>query len=358
MSIHTPTSGPENTVAAGSHNRRDFLKRLTAPFALALQRAVGGEKLGHPFTTDHEKERSELIERLWPLEQPIYDKIAHIGMQRFFDALPDKNQAFLSPKQIAEGAGVCACCADEGIRKVPNQNGKLMLLLRTPGSGILHALHRSDKDPFAPEFLRQFAKEQADLGVTVFTAHAGCGAAKAVFQARVEYLQQQGKDSEAKKLQELGLDAWAKSWAKAVSENMLLVAKEHVIPHATNIRSDFIVKLDRPSALHPARCLYLTDDDAFNAAYSCLPQGFVERTGGANLDTILAHVDVLRSIAFDTHHGFGAKFSEKPGEQFLICAIAKSPYRLSALQARAKKALETLPVDIQKKIRIEGIFVE
>ncbi len=349
MSIHSPTSGSE--ALPKQSNRRHFLAQVTAPFALAVQRALGAEK----FTTDHGKEHSELIDRSWAREQTTYSQIARVGMQRFFDVLPDKQAAFLSSKEIAEGAGVCACCADEGIRKVSNPNGKPMMLLRTPGSGILHALDRSDKDPFAPEFLQKVAQEQVDLGVTVFTAHAGCGAAKAVFQAHMNYLQQQGNTAAVKKLQELGLDTWAKSWAKAVSEKMLAAAKDHAIPHAEKIRSAFISELDRPSALHPARCLYLTDDDTFNAAYHGLPQGFVERTGGIHLDTVLAHVDVLRSIAFDTHHGFGAKFSRKPEEQFIICAIAKSPQRLDALKARARTALQKLPPDIREKIRIEGI---
>ena len=51
-----------------------------------------------------------------------------------------------------------------------------MLLIRTPGSGILQALDLVDKNPFGSEvYWSRRHRSYFDTGVTVQTARAGCG---------------------------------------------------------------------------------------------------------------------------------------------------------------------------------------
>lgn len=293
-------------------------------------------------------ERKALIQKHWHDQDAVYEKISKMGMQKYYDALPDKERAFFTAVEIAAGKGKCSCCSDEGKTEYDNAEGRPMLLIRTPGSGILHALDRDDKNPFDPEFVDQSARELLEADVTVHTGHAGCGAAKAALKA---WLFAQGNTGEAEHLTQNQVDAFAQKWAVAVTKKMQELAPEK----AGAIRADFIVKLDRPKEIHRARILYLTDDDTFNAKYRGLPQGFVERTGGKkDLGKVLDHADILRQIAFDPSHGFGTKFEEEPSRQFVICCIAKDDPRLAELMEKTKDSAKKLPPDVQKKVRVEG----
>lgn len=335
-------------------DRRGFLK-LTALAALL----TGAN--GRPVTADEVKaaleehpDLHELIEKSWEAQNATYEKIAQVGMQQFYEDLADKDEAFFDRKERLEAHGMCVCCSDEGNRKY-SKNGHNMRLMRTPGSGMLHAVSRADKDPFAPDFIDSTATELEEEGVTVVTGHAGCGAAKAVWKERMKQLQSEGKTSEAKQLEDKGPDAFAKEWASAVASKIREKAQNLGVPHANEIKSDFITKLDRPAEIHVARAIYVTDTNDLDASYKGLPQGFVEYTGKTRLETILAHVDVLRSIAFDPDHAFGTKFSEKLEEQFLICCVTEeTPEKLNILKAHAANAVKSLPADVQKKIRIDG----
>lgn len=349
---------PEETphIESVSVNRRGFLK-LSAIAALL----TGAN--GRPVTADEVKkilegrenhDLHELIEKSWEVQNSAYEKIAEIGMQKFYENLPDKDEAFFDRKERLEAHGMCACCSDEGNRKY-SKNGRNMRLMRTPGSGMLHAVSRDDKDPFAPDFIDALAEELEVEGVTVVTGHAGCGAAKAVWKERIKQLRAEDKMAEAEQLEKKGSDAFASEWADAVASKVKEKAQALGVAHANEIKSDFIKKLDRPEQIHVARAIYVTDTNDLDASYEGLPQGFVEYTGKAPLKTVLAHVDVLRNIAFDPDHAFGTKFSEKPEEQFLICCVTEeTPEKLNILKAHAAQAVKGLPADVQRKIRIDG----
>ncbi len=302
-----------------------------------------------------EHELHTLIDREWDKQNPVYERIAKIGMQEHYDSLPDKDDVFLKDAEIKEANGVCSCCSDEGIRKYTDKDsGKRMMLIRTPGSGILHALSRPDKNPFAPEFIEGIAKEQLELGVTVFTSHIGCGAGLAVFNAYLLSLRMQGRADQAGRLEKRGLDAFVRDWAEAISKRMRAMAKEQSIKHADSIHTDFIDHLDRNSAFHSARLFDLVDDDRFNADCS-LPPAFVEHAGTNNTEQGITDITTLSDIALG-EDGFGPHFSKNPEEQFILCAIARTQQRLNILMARAEKAHGKFKPGIREKIRVEGIM--
>lgn len=336
-------------------DRREAIVHGTA---VTMGTALTLSNLNHLMNTtahaaeDHHlsSELRALIEKHWHDQDAVYEKIAEAGMQKYYNDLPNKEKVFFTPEEIEAGHGKCSCCSDEGNRKYVNGGDHPMLLIRTPGSGILQALDLVDKNPFDPKFIEQTAQELLDTGVTVQTAHAGCGAAKAVLKA---WLVEKGKMQEAEHLTQSDVDAFAKEWAMTVARKM----KELSPDRTSDIRSDFIAQLDRPKEIHRARILYLTDDDAFNANYEGLPQGFVERTGGKDdLKDVLDHVDILRSIAFDEGHGFGTKFGEKAPEQFVICCVARNEQRLKKLKDDAGAKVRSLAPDVAKRVRIDGFL--
>lgn len=305
---------------------------------------------------NHDEEKIHaLIDEYWEKQNPVFDKIHELGgMQQYFDSLEDHDEAFMTQQEIDEG-GACSCCSDEGNTKVENTEGRKMQLLRSPGSGILDATDLPDCDAFSRDFITSTARAAVDAGVTVFSSHKGCGAAKAVFDARIQCLRAQEKLGEARELEEKGVDAFAQEWTKAVVKEMRLYAKELKLSTSENMRDTFIEKLHRPE-IHIARIIYVTDMDEFDSSYEGLPQGFVERTGGTDLSKVLRHVEVLRRIGFNDEHGFGTKFSEKPGSQFIICCVAHSRNRFDVLRAHARQQVEKLPADVQRKIRIDGFI--
>src|SRR3989344_5529812 len=75
---------------------------------------------------DHEEdlppELQALREKYWFDQQPMYEKIAEQGIQKFYDSLPDKEKAFFTPEQIEAGHGICACCSDGRIQSYQNDN--------------------------------------------------------------------------------------------------------------------------------------------------------------------------------------------------------------------------------------------
>ena len=309
-------------------------------------------------TTNEHQIRSELqalIDKHWASQDTMYAEISRMGFQKYFDSLPNKEQAFFTSTYVRSHEK-CACCSDEGNTRVIGKNHENEVLIRTPGSGILQSVHERDKDPFGDAFIERTAREALQAGVRHFTAHSGCGAAK---KSLIEWLAAQGKIANPKKvimeeegqyLQPAQIDAFADEWAKAVTKKMQEIDPDH----AKDIHEDMLKNLDRP-AIHIARCLYLTDIDELDSSFKGLPQGFVERTGGKeNLKDVLDHIDTLTGIAFGPD-GFGGKFSPKPEEQFVICCIARTPERLQKLKEDMQKKVDSLKEEEDRKcIRIDG----
>lgn len=290
------------------------------------------EKEAH---VDHELET--LINQEWDRQQHYFDGIKKLGMQAYYAGLPDKEKAFFTKEEMKKGW--CACCSDEGNRRFlgGKDHAEKLPLVRTPGSWILKALDPKYSGPFDPKCIEDVAKEAKEAGITVFTGHAGCGAAKAVL---IAWKKQQGEKDPKVTPEEV--DAFAKKWAEAVAEQL------HVQP-------EFITKLQRPEKIHVARCLYITDIKEFDASYEGLPQGFVLNIGKEdNLAKVMDHGDILRNIAYDKGHGFGNKFGTRPEEQFVVICIAKDAKRLGELTAAAKKKMESLPPAIAKTVRVDG----
>jgi len=305
------------------------------------------------------KELEALIDREWHGEKDIndiyFELIALHGMQKFYESRAHPEAAFMSAKQIAAGKGICACCSDEGNTEFCNENGIKMMQARSPGAGILDAIDREDKDPFAPEFLEKKVRRLLDAGITVVTSHRLCGAAKMVFGERIQWLCENDEKQEADNIEKEGAEAYGQRWANTVATLMRQIGTAEGIAYVQEIRSAHIKKLNRPDEIHVARIIYVTDDNAFDSSNMEFPKGFVEQTGGEDLSTVLRHVDILRRIGFDNEHGFGTKFSEKPSEQFVICCVANEPHRLEAIMAHARKQVSTLePKEVRKKIRVEG----
>lgn len=335
-------------------NRREFmgsLMRNMGVYAFMVWSALTTNFGGAEEVAMHtgKKNIQRLIDDSWESQDEVYSAISVLGFQRYYNKLPDKKMAFFSPEDVAT-AERCSCCSDEGNTQVLSAKGKKEILIRTPGSGILQALDVPGKNPFDPDFINKVAQEAVDNGVTHFTAHSGCGAAKAVL---IAWLMEQGDSDKIASLTQKDIDDFADEWARAVTKKM----KELDPKRAEIIHEDLLKNLDRPTEIHVARCLYLTDVDEFDASYRGLPQGFVERTGEKeDLHDVLNHVDVLRSIAFDEEHGFGKKFGIAAQEQFVICCIARTSARLEKLKTDAKKKVQSLPPEIAKKIRIDGFL--
>jgi len=304
-------------------------------------------------------ELKNLIKERWHAQDTMFQEITKGGFQTFYEHLGEGKKNVFLPKEAAK-VGTCACCSDEGNRKYTSTSGEKMKLVRTPGSGILRVLDNDCKgpggklSPFSRTCIDAVAREALASGVTVFTGHAGCGAAKAVF---IAWREDQGMSrEEAANVKSEEVDAFASKWAMHVTMRMQEITRTEGRVSPQSIRTDFIRKLDRPKEIHVARCLYLTDTDDFDASYQGLPQGFVERTGGKdNLDNVLSHVEILRRIAFDDVHAFGIMFSEKPEEQFVICCVAESEARLKLLKDHAEKQIARIePEEMRKKVRVDG----
>ena len=259
---------------------RDAIAFVGGAAALQLLLAKNADADEHHLT----KELEELIDREWHGKDGINDKnfaeIAAVGMQRFYETRKNPQEAFFSAEEITAGKDICACCSDEGNTEVRNGSGEKMMLLRSPGAGILDALDLDDKDPFNAKFMEEKALAAVDAGVTKICSHVGCGAAKAVFDARIQWLKEQGKTAEVEVLEKEGSEAFAKRWAKAMATCMQGIAKKIGISHADAIHADSIEKLNRPKEIHVARMIYVTDDDTLDSSYPEFPKGFVERTGG------------------------------------------------------------------------------
>ncbi len=343
--IDTDIVRPENVT------RRTFLGRLGSYAA-----AAGLAMKGIASADDHHTQDglAKLRRESWESQNEIYEQIARLGMQKFYDGLSeqDKVTVFFTPEEVEAGHGRCACCSDEGNRRYRLKDETHdMMLIRTPGSGILLALDTEDKDPFAPAFLQSTAQDALNAQVTVFTGHKGCGAAKAVFNTHIKYLREKGRVAEAEKLEQEGSDAFAKRWADAVADMMRRLATPESAPH---IQSDFITKLDRPAEIHVARSIYLTEEDRFNAANTALPQGFVEHVDPNKLTVTLSHADILRSIAFDKEHGFGQEFTDKKSERFFMISIAHTQEELRMLMLRSYQARDEMPKVDRDRVQIEG----
>ncbi len=354
-----PAQNPKG-IESAEMQRRTFLAAGITSFISLVHGRIGGIEARADDKADAHEDLEKLIDKEFHAQDETYERIAEVGMQGYYDELPNKSDLFLSPQEMKEANGVCSCCSDEGIRKYTEKDSdKRMMLIRTPGSGMLKVLTREDKDPFAREFIDATAKEQLELGVTVFTSHIGCGAAKAVFNARVIFLRSNGKEAEANRLLERGSDTWAQDWAQAVSKRMREMGKEQSIKHADSIHADFIDHLDRPKSIHNARGLDLVDKYPFNAdAFTVkpkkgLPPAFVEHAGTADKESI-TDVQALSSIAF-SDHGFGRKFSAERSKQFLLTAIAENQQRVNVLMARLEKAKQGFPEENRNKVRVEGI---
>jgi hypothetical protein len=337
---------------------------LTRRKALITGIGVAGAALGlsdrhiQAEEVDHHKVQEALIKKHWEMQDEVYGKIADVGMEDYFHSLPDKEEAFFSKEEAEKAEGITECCSDEGIREVRSEDGEKMILERTPGSGILHAISREDKNPFAPEFIEETALNLVESGVTEVSSHTLCGALAAVYNARLIYLRSKGMEAQAKHLEEMGSEEWGRRWTDAVVAKMKEISKGLGKKGSERIRSRFIDKLDRPKTLHPARDLYIVDSRRFDASYKGLPQGFVEHPERhVHLDKLLSHVDVLRSIAFDTEHGMGSQFNTEPKNQFLITVIAETRERIAIIQAHAEKKLKELPKEDAERIRIEGVLV-
>lgn len=357
--IRSAESNPEFLQHSADMTRREFLKKeasnvaAAAATVLALTDQLSADDTPSASMDDNdhhtEAELQKLMNQHWEKQNAMYAKIAEkgVGFQGYYNALLNKEKAFFTPEEIDAGHGKCECCSDEGIRHYdPKKSAHDMMLVRTPGSGILQVLDTDDQDPFADNCIKDTAKEALAAGVTVFTAHAGCGAFKAVYN---NWLKKQGMPEASSE----ELDKRATLWAQLVVAKM----RDLVPEKADSITADFIATLERPSSIHIARCLYLTDLDEFNAGFDGLPQGFVERTGRAeNLKDILDHADVLRKIAFDPHHGFGTKFTFEKAEQFVMCCVTDTPERLAILITKAEEAVHALDQDVCGKIRVEGLL--
>lgn len=333
-------------------NRREILElggKSTIALLLAGKFAHGED--------GHSPELDRLKETEFHKQDTMYKEIAAIGIQRYYDSRPNKEKAFFTEQEVKEGNGACACCSDDGNTEYTNaETGKKMLLIRTPGSWILDALNRADKNPFAPEFVDQVADEALAANVRIFTGHAGCGAGKAVLVARLHVLgkikdpKNITKEVEEMYLTPAKIDAYTHAFAQAVTKHMQVKAPER------DIQSDFIRKLNRPP-FHVGRSLWLTDIDEFDASYPELPQGYVERTGGKeNVSGAIKHAEVLESIAFDEKNSVGKMFSTNREEQFVLFTIAETQGRFDLLMQRAEKSRDELEKSTREKTRVEGLL--
>jgi|GEM_PF-5363804 len=322
---------------------------------MAISAFFGGKTKDLMGAEPDENAEHKKLRKLWEAQDPMYEKIAEGGMQKYFDNLPDKDKAFFSGEELHQMEGMCSCCSDERITQYTGKDSdKKMQLLRTPGSGMLLAMNRADKNPYAKEFIESTAKEQLELGVTVFTAHLGCGAAKAVFNARILFLRMQGDKAQADALEMRGPDAWAHDWANAVADRMRAMAQELGVKHMGKIRADFIEQKDFKGPHFGRGLAMLLGKDNYNAAYRGVPQWYVEHMG-SNLESDIDHANVLRQIAFDHHHSVGEFFNEEPKNQFLLVPIAATRAQINIVVAHAEKRRKTLGTD-KDKVRVDPIL--
>lgn len=297
----------------------------------------------------------EAMDKAWNSQNDIYKEISDLGMQSLYRKRADRNKAFLSPEEIKKGGGKCVCCSDEGCRAYRSKGASAdMLQERLPGSGVLGALNIDSKDPFDPGFITMVARHHLSQKITVVTSHEGCGAFTAVYN---NWLKVTGKPQ----AEDEEVNAKAAEWAERVASKMNELKKlepKNIPPDYPDVAADFISlkKMDRPAEFHDARILYITDIEEFNASYKGLPKGFVlmtERT--ENLQSVIGDANVLRGIAFGKH-GFGKKFTDKKGEQFVLCFVTDREDRLTKLFTAGMEYVRGLPEDLKGRIKVETLL--
>lgn len=331
--------------------RRNFLTATVGAMATVL--GCHDSTLSPMSHTEHHlsPEQAELLEQYWAADQQAFDEIAEIGFQEYVKKhnLAQKHLVF-TPAE-AETMEVAFCCSDEGIEDHDH------ILVRTPGSLMIQAKDREDKNPLAPDFVDWVAKEALGQDATLFKGHTRCGAGREILKGWL-HAQRKIKDPPTKGEQEKYLswdqvDAFVQAFTDLVVRRM----QELAGGKADRISGGFIEKLTRPSSLHPGRCLYLTNVKNFDSTCPGLPRGYVETILHIdNLTDALDHIEVLSDIALGDH-GVGSKVTEEPSKQFVICCIAETQEELHLLKKDAQVKIDALRAKrpaVAKKLRIDG----
>ena len=204
------------------------------------------------------------IDLNWEQQEPLFRQINEVGVQSYFENLPQIEQAF----QLR----------DRGLRCIDE---------RTPGG-----LHMAGSGILDQERAVKLVPEAQIDGIY---SHEGCGAA-------AFFAKQAGLDV-------LQADNYGIEWAKKL-------AAETGVPYVDHR------KVDKP--FHYARVAYYDGTGRFNTdSVEGLPPGFVISRRFLDAQSALNELGIVRSIALGDH-GFGLKFT--PESPLLVVAVGdKNP---------------------------------
>ncbi len=357
---------PESNIAVPdtelwTPSRREFLiAGAAATFGIHASRTQISQAMDPATEKKHGPHPS--IEEEWKKSRPFFENVAEVGgWEKWYQSLSENEQAklFFTADELEKNPYKQATCSDEGI--IPGVEGSNVgadrLLYQRPGSGMLGALDRDDKNAFAEDFIESVAREMIVNNVDIVTNHIACGAAAIVYSARIVYLRSKNRHDEADALANLkgGADEYAKRWAQGVVSCMKKLSKDNP-EYADRMKYDFVGKLARNTGGHPGQMLLVDTTLEYRRKNEVMPTfTYVESAVPNNPGKTLKEGAALEGIAMGDH-GVGAMLTTKFAEQFHLVCIGRSQPELDKALAQAYAVHAEFSKDARRKIAISGIL--
>lgn len=276
------------------------------------------EHLHHVFSEQHTK----TPDMLWNEGNDTAISIVNEGMQKFFDALPNKEQLFEQGKKMK------LCCIDGRIDAREHD----CVYVREGGTGVLRTVSIDD-------IAHQYAQIARKLGVTdvEITRHEHCGA------------------EGLSKLDEQSIDAYHEELQKKLEgllqgTSVTRIARTTISTHTPDGK--------QLANIHDERALYFTKNVfPFNSSRSdgILPKGFVFHSEVSDDASYrIANAQVSIGIAFGSH-GFGSRFT--PDTPFLLIAVGRDEQSLKEAKQELEQAKQNF-IQEQTKNSVDAKYRE
>jgi hypothetical protein len=236
---------------------------------------------------------SNLKATLWPLEDPIYNKIKEMGFQEYLASRPNKSKVMQTNDHVVR-------CMDERCPGGIHAGGSMLLMNH--------------------EQILQYLKTSKPKGLT---SHDDCGAAGILYR-KLNQLPENAS------LDQLTLSDFAKAKTQKI-------AKTYQIPYLGHLKLE---EMSKPVEIHTARCLYYVGVEDFDPSLEqSLPKGFIVNRRFMQSDYALEEVKIALKIVQGSH-GFGELF--EANSPFYIFIIGNLDEQMSVQNLLAEiRSLET-----------------